>query len=165
MGSLSSLFTTQHDIDIKGWIIKEITNYLCAKNKTRSTFWEEIANKNSIQIISINSTGKQYENIEDLELSVRTTNALIAAGINTVDGLRKRFNEEGNTIREIAHFGNVAYEEVQDKLTEISASPGSYDISRKIRKDAPIGIRVVRENESVAYRFVNHSIESIGVCE
>jgi DNA-directed RNA polymerase subunit alpha len=60
-------------------------------------------------------------NIEEINLSPRTTNALINNDVKTVGALVKLSDTE---LRELKGFGSKAYEEVKDKIAELGlASP------------------------------------------
>ena len=60
-------------------------------------------------------------NIEEINLSPRTTNALINNDVKTVGTLLKLSDTE---LRELKGFGSKAYEEVKDKISELGlASP------------------------------------------
>jgi DNA-directed RNA polymerase subunit alpha len=60
-------------------------------------------------------------NIEEINLSPRTTNALINNEVKTVGALLKLSDTE---LRELKGFGSKAYEEVKDKIAELGlASP------------------------------------------
>ena len=58
--------------------------------------------------------------IEEVNLSPRTTNALINNDIKTVGSLLKLTDTE---LRELKGFGSKAYEEVKDKVAELGFTP------------------------------------------
>ena len=61
-------------------------------------------------------TGAAKINIEEINLSPRTTNALINNDIKTVKDLLKLSDTE---LRELKGFGSKAYDEVKDKIAEL----------------------------------------------
>jgi DNA-directed RNA polymerase subunit alpha len=61
-------------------------------------------------------TGAAKINIEEVNLSPRTTNALINNDIKTVKDLLKLSDSE---LRELKGFGSKAYDEVKDKIAEL----------------------------------------------
>ncbi len=61
-------------------------------------------------------TGAAKVNIEEINLSPRTTNALINNDIKTVKDLLKLSDQE---LRELKGFGSKAYDEVKEKITEL----------------------------------------------
>jgi DNA-directed RNA polymerase subunit alpha len=61
-------------------------------------------------------TGAAKINIEEVNLSPRTTNALINNDIKTVKDLLKLTDSE---LRELKGFGSKAYDEVKDKIAEL----------------------------------------------
>ncbi|HSX02541.1 MAG TPA: DNA-directed RNA polymerase subunit alpha [Candidatus Saccharimonadia bacterium] len=61
-------------------------------------------------------TGASKINIEEVNLSPRTTNALINNDIKTVKDLLKLTDQE---LRELKGFGSKAYDEVKDKIAEL----------------------------------------------
>jgi DNA-directed RNA polymerase subunit alpha len=61
-------------------------------------------------------TGASKINIEEINLSPRTTNALINNDIKTVKDLLKLSDSE---LRELKGFGSKAYDEVKDKIAEL----------------------------------------------
>jgi DNA-directed RNA polymerase subunit alpha len=61
-------------------------------------------------------TGASKINIEEVNLSPRTTNALINNDIKTVKDLLKLSDTE---LRELKGFGSKAYDEVKDKIAEL----------------------------------------------
>jgi DNA-directed RNA polymerase subunit alpha len=61
-------------------------------------------------------SGAAKINIEEINLSPRTTNALINNDIKTVKDLLKLSDSE---LRELKGFGSKAYEEVKDKIAEL----------------------------------------------
>jgi DNA-directed RNA polymerase subunit alpha len=61
-------------------------------------------------------TGAGKISVEEINLSPRTTNALINNEIKTVKDLLKLTDTE---LRELKGFGSKAYEEVKDKITEL----------------------------------------------
>lgn len=58
--------------------------------------------------------------VEEINLSPRTTNALLNNDIKTISDLMKLTNEE---LKGLKGFGNKAYEEVKEKLEELGVSP------------------------------------------
>lgn len=64
-------------------------------------------------------TGAAKINIEEINLSPRTTNALINNDVKTVKELLKLSDTE---LRELKGFGTKAYEEVKDKIAELGFS-------------------------------------------
>lgn len=68
-------------------------------------------------ILPVSSEGTALStSIEDLNLSARTTNALINNDIHTIGDL---FNLSDSDLRDLKGFGNKALEEVKDKLAEL----------------------------------------------
>jgi len=63
-------------------------------------------------------------NIEDLDLSVRSYNCLKRAGINTVEELVQRDEEEMMKVR---NLGRKSLEEVQAKLSALGLSLRAHD--------------------------------------
>jgi DNA-directed RNA polymerase subunit alpha len=61
-------------------------------------------------------TGAAKISVEEINLSPRTTNALINNDIKTVKDLLKLSDSE---LRELKGFGSKAYEEVKDKISEL----------------------------------------------
>jgi DNA-directed RNA polymerase subunit alpha len=61
-------------------------------------------------------TGASKISIEEINLTPRTTNALINNDIKSVKDLLKLSDQE---LRELKGFGSKAYEEVKDKITEL----------------------------------------------
>ncbi len=61
-------------------------------------------------------TGASKISIEEINLTPRTTNALINNDIKSVKDLMKLSDQE---LRELKGFGSKAYEEVKDKITEL----------------------------------------------
>lgn len=62
--------------------------------------------------------------IEDLDLSVRSYNCLKRAGIQTVEELTQRSEEEMMRVR---NLGKKSLKEVKDKIYELGLSFKSYD--------------------------------------
>ena len=62
--------------------------------------------------------------IEDLDLSVRSYNCLKRAGIQTVDELTQKTEDEMMRVR---NLGKKSLKEVKDKITELGLSFKSYD--------------------------------------
>ena len=62
--------------------------------------------------------------IEDLDLSVRSYNCLKRAGIQTVEELTQRSEEEMMKVR---NLGKKSLKEVKDKIYELGLSFKSYD--------------------------------------
>lgn len=65
-------------------------------------------------------SGAAKINIEEVNLSPRTTNALINNDIKTVKDLLRLSDTE---LRELKGFGSKAYEEVKDKIAELGFTP------------------------------------------
>ncbi len=63
-------------------------------------------------------------NIEDLDLSVRSYNCLKRAGINTVEELVQRDEEEMMKVR---NLGRKSLEEVQAKLSALGLTLRAHD--------------------------------------
>lgn len=78
----------------------------------------EVFEEKEKERISINNT-----TIEELELSVRSTNALKKAGIDTVGKLRK-MNE--TQLRDLKNMGITSVEEVKEKLKKMKVKLGDY---------------------------------------
>ena len=76
-------------------------------------------------ISQIRKRGREYEmNIDELELSVRSYNCLKRAGIQTVEELTQRSEEEMMRVR---NLGKKSLKEVKDKIYELGLSFKSYD--------------------------------------
>ena len=69
-------------------------------------------------------TKGQQMMIEDLDLSVRSYNCLKRAGIQTVDELTQKTEDEMMRVR---NLGKKSLKEVKDKLTELGLGFKSYD--------------------------------------
>jgi DNA-directed RNA polymerase subunit alpha len=67
----------------------------------------------------LSETGAGKINVEEINLSPRTTNALINNEIKTVKDLLKLTDTE---LRELKGFGSKAYDEVKDKIAELGFS-------------------------------------------
>lgn len=77
---------------------------------------EPSANGAAVEGISNDEGTALNTSIEDLNLSARTTNALINNDIHTIGDL---FNLSDAELRDLKGFGNKALEEVKDKLAEL----------------------------------------------
>ena len=72
--------------------------------------------------------------IEDLDLSVRSYNCLKRAGIQTVEELTQRSEEEMMRVR---NLGKKSLKEVKDKIYELGLSFKSYDYSQ-VKEEPPM---------------------------
>ena len=77
---------------------------------------EAAANGAAVEGITNDEGTALNTSIEDLNLSARTTNALINNDIHTIGDL---FNLSDAELRDLKGFGNKALEEVKDKLAEL----------------------------------------------
>ena len=81
---------------------------------------ENVINEGSTEV---SSKGQQLM-IEDLDLSVRSYNCLKRAGIQTVEELTQKTEDEMMKVR---NLGKKSLKEVKDKLTELDLSFRSFD--------------------------------------
>ena len=81
---------------------------------------DDILEENGVETVS---KGQQLM-IEDLDLSVRSYNCLKRAGIQTVDELTQKTEDEMMKVR---NLGKKSLKEVKDKLTEMGLSFKSFD--------------------------------------
>jgi DNA-directed RNA polymerase subunit alpha len=81
---------------------------------------DDILEENGVETVS---KGQQLM-IEDLDLSVRSYNCLKRAGIQTVDELTQKTEDEMMKVR---NLGKKSLKEVKDKLTEMGLGFKSFD--------------------------------------
>jgi DNA-directed RNA polymerase subunit alpha len=81
---------------------------------------ENVINEGSTETVG---KGQQLM-IEDLDLSVRSYNCLKRAGIQTVEELTQKTEDEMMKVR---NLGKKSLKEVKDKLTELDLSFRSFD--------------------------------------
>ena len=92
-----------------------VNQYTALAGKTRLPMQEAVVNTDD-QIASGNETTLLTTSIEDLNLTARTTNALINNDIHTIQDLFALSDAE---LRDLKGFGSKALDEVKDKLAEL----------------------------------------------
>lgn len=92
-----------------------VNQYTALAGKTRVPV-QEIANKNEVSGNVAEEGAVLSTSIEDLNLTARTTNALVNNDIHTIQDL---FALSDTELRDLKGFGSKALDEVKDKLAEL----------------------------------------------
>ncbi len=96
-----------------------VNQYTALAGKTRVEAQVNEADSNAgmtLEGVTIDDGAALGTSIEDLNLTARTTNALVNNDIHTIGDL---FNLSDAELRDLKGFGNKALEEVKDKLAEL----------------------------------------------
>lgn len=89
---------------------------LAGQTRVESTAHVGAGSDDAVSAMDDDDTGELNTSIEDLNLSARTTNALINNDIHTLKDL---FSLSDSELRELKGFGSKALDEVKEKLAEL----------------------------------------------